>query len=246
MNFEILPTLDIMKELYSQPLTGQRFKDYLRELQGGTRGELVLPIAGFNPMAKGHILKKIKELEVLNAEQVMEEVAQKLNATLNSTENRTIKIALNLADDLKGAWTNRHSTDFDSKFKINAFVERGFCTPYFWTSEEYTTDLIKERVQNYLNRTIFWMKNGRTKTLEDHLNQEVFVMKSSERKASQLSTQEIENIHTFYLNHKDTDDYSMIFNFFYRDDVSESLGYQSYGIGDVNGFEYAEYLNTQS
>jgi len=68
--FRLKPILGEMKELYQGPVSPDRFKNYLSKLQGSTDQDLALPIAGFNPMAKGHVLEKIEELEALGAEDI--------------------------------------------------------------------------------------------------------------------------------------------------------------------------------
>jgi len=72
MRFQLRPILSEMKEFYLKPLSTERFEEYLAKFQGGTKGDLKLPISGFNPMAKEHIIGKIEELENLEAESIME------------------------------------------------------------------------------------------------------------------------------------------------------------------------------
>ena len=57
MEFQLKPILSEMKEFYQKPLSNKRFEEYLSMLQGETKGDLVLPIAGFNPMAKEDIIE---------------------------------------------------------------------------------------------------------------------------------------------------------------------------------------------
>ncbi|MFC5048840.1 hypothetical protein [Aquimarina hainanensis] len=38
MTFEVLPVLSAMEALYQKPITIERFKTYLRMLQGGVKG----------------------------------------------------------------------------------------------------------------------------------------------------------------------------------------------------------------
>ena len=136
MTFELLPIIDKMLELYQKSRNFDRFQDYLNLLQGETKGDLAIPISGFNPMAKEHVLDKLMELKDLCAEQIIAETILELNKTIIKEGSSDIfKISLTLADDLKGAWTNRFTTDYDSKFKLNALMNRHFCTPVFWTSE---------------------------------------------------------------------------------------------------------------
>ena len=68
MQFELLPVIDIMLDLYEKPRTAERFQEYLEVLQGGTKGDLVIPIGNFNPMAKEQALQKLIELKTLHAE----------------------------------------------------------------------------------------------------------------------------------------------------------------------------------
>lgn len=242
MKFELIPVLSIMEELYKQPISAERFQAYLSLLQGGTKGDLILPIGGFNPMAKDHVLTKLYELKALQAEELIQEVAAELNATLDSEVAPTIQIGLNLADDLKGGWTNRHATDFDSKFKINALVERNFCTPFVWSSEAYTADLIRSRTFEYAYRTLYWKHHSRLVSLEDHVNQEVYVCRQVGATSDLQADANLETIQAFYADNKEEEEYSVLFNFFYGDAVSSSLNYPAYGITEINGFEFAELL----
>lgn len=242
MKFELRPILSEIKDLYSKPISGERFKEYISKLQGDTRGDLTLPISGFNPMAKNHILLKIDELVKLEAEKVMRNTIDEFNSTLDTSINEEYLVVLNIADDLKGSWTNHYSTDFDSKFKLNAFVSRNFCVPYFWTSEDYNKALIKSRTIEYLNRTIYWLNNSRPKTLKEHLDQEIYVAFNSNQNYIEIENVNSEEIEKFYATNRESEQYDKIFNFFYGNEGSESLGYRQYGITKLLGFHYAKII----
>jgi len=239
MQFELVPILSVMEELYETPISPARFKEYLAKLQGGTKGDMVLPIGGFNPMAKEHILEKIHELQALEAEDLIRKTLVELNAKQQDQPSTFIKVVLNLADDLKGGWTNHYTTDFDSKFKINALVVRNFCTPYFWTSEDYTATSIERKTLEYAYRTIYWKQNPKPQTLADHFAQEVFVQQQITPTNTIPDTTDWREVEELYQTFKDSDDYSLLFNFFYGDEASASLGYATFGMGERAGFEYA-------
>ena len=243
MKFKLRPILSEIRELYSKPISGERFKEYLSKLQGATKGELALPISGFNPMAKNHILSKIDELEQLEAEKIMEASIEEFNATLNVPSNEEYMVVLNIADDLKGSWTNYYATDFDSKFKLNALVTRKFCVPYFWTSEEYNKDIIKARTLEYINRTIYWLAHSKPRTLEEHLAQEIYVASKTTQNYKAIGKVNYKAMEEYYLENKNTDEYDKIFNFFYGNEGSESLGYKQYGIKDLTGYHYAKIIS---
>ena len=242
MKFQIRPILSEIKVLYSKPISTERFKEYIAKLQGGTKGDLNLPISGFNPMAKNHILEKIDELEKLEAEKLMEETITEFNSTLSESTNEEFLVVLNIADDLKGGWTNYYSTDFDSKFKLNAFVSRKFCVPYFWTSESYSIETIRIRTMEYLNRTLYRLNNPQPKTLEEYLEQEIFVANINHENCKRYKEANISNLEEYYLENKNTEEYDRIFNFFYGDEGSKSLGYKNYGITKLRGYDYAKII----
>jgi hypothetical protein len=241
MPFQTLPTLDTMLDLYEKPRTIERFQEYIKMLQGDSKGDLMMPISGFNPMAKGHILLKINELKSLKAEEIMTETLLELNKTLASERNEDIfNVALNLSDDLMGGWTNRFTSDYDSKFRINALVNRKFCTPIFWTSETFTSKIIKTRTLEYAYRTLYWLQNPKPKTLKEHIEQEKFVAMKIKFPKPKIDFTLIDK---FYKKHQDSDDYHLIFNFLYGDEASQSLAFPMGGFFEnFLGVEYAKWL----
>ncbi|MEM9836175.1 MAG: hypothetical protein AAF828_06720 [Bacteroidota bacterium] len=74
MHFTLIPILDRMAELYQMPRNRQRFTHYLSMLQEETKDDLVLPIAGYNPMGDDHILTKLRELMELDAEGLVQRI----------------------------------------------------------------------------------------------------------------------------------------------------------------------------
>ena len=240
MNFELLPILNLMLDFYEKPRDLARFQAYLSLLQGDTKGDLALPISGFNPMAKAHVLDKLRELKALNAEKIMSETLA--DAFPKQKNAPVFKVALTLADDAQGGWTNRLTTDFDSKFKLNALINRQFCTPVFWTSDDYTTTVIQERTMEYVFRTVYWHnKKMKPQTLKDHLEQEQFVAKNTAYKSPKPDC-DVPSLRQFYTTYADSDDYALIFNFFYGDAASESLGFKNFGTNDAfAGFKFARH-----
>src|SRR5580700_4175842 len=99
MQFELLPLIDQMIEYYGLPGGFERFKEYLRLLTGDTHDEVHLPIGGFNPLGKEHVLDKLKELKEIDAEKLIAERINEINQGIaDRTPGRTIKVSLSLAD----------------------------------------------------------------------------------------------------------------------------------------------------
>jgi hypothetical protein len=216
-----------MIDLYSLPLGQSRFETYLSLLKGGTKGDLILPIGGYNPMAKGHVLDKLNEAKKLDVESIMMYVCESIDS------NRDYKVAFTLADDVGGGWTNKYTTDFSSKFDLHALYTRRFCTPYFWSSEILTKELIIHRTKQQCYRSIHQEEKGRLKTLEDHVVQELFVADKCESNSVPYLLEFINS--KTYLVSKESEEYNLIFNFFYGDEASTALGYKTYGFNGING-----------
>jgi hypothetical protein len=237
MTFQLLPTIEIMLDLYEKPRDIERFQEYLKVLQGDTKGDLALPIGNFNPMAKEQLILKLRELKTLKAEQIMVDVLSEINLQISPNKQpSTFKVALNLSDDLQGGWTNRFTSDYDSKFKINALVKRQLCTPIFWSSEIFSEEKIKHRIAEYVFRTIYWLDNPKPKTLKEHLEQEQFVAQKTGFTKDKGDFMELKD---FYQQHQDSDNYLLIFNFLYGDNVSKSLAFPCFGIEKpLTGFNF--------
>ena len=244
MTFELLPIIDTMIDLYKRPANFDRFQYYLKILQGNTKGDLAIPIGGYNPMAKDHALDKLKQLKHLNAEDILEATIIELKyCNIQGKPDRKIKVAINLSDDLKGGWTNRFTSDYDSKFKVNALVNRNFCTPIFWTSENFTDEIVRERTLEYLLRTIYWLDSPKPTTLKEHLDQEKYVSRHA-KTTSEHQKKDFKALDEFYRENEHSDSYPVIFNFFYGDKASASLEFPTYGmVHDITGFQYARALN---
>lgn len=242
MQFELIPILDKMAALYQMPRTSARFDAYLLMLQGATKGDMILPIAGYNPMAKEEVLQQVQYLRKLQAEQIIERELTRINPALKEYKDITFQVILNLADDVGGAWSNFYATNYTSKFDMHSLVKRNFCTPYLWTSEKHTEALIAQRTRESVYRTLYCNINKRPKTLKDFVEQETFVQTHAYVSAQDISQEYFVNIEKFYLKNIDSEEYSLIFNFFYGDEASKSLEYPIYGRSKYEGFAFAKYL----
>jgi len=238
MQFSLHPILSFFEELYQQPIGQQRFKRYLATLQGNQKDELKTAIMGYNPMAKEHALLKVQELLEFGTETIALQLINAFNKEHQDESGIPFEVVINLADDLGGAWSNKAAADFESKFRFEGIFNHRFCTPYFWTSEELSTDLIQQRIQEYMYRTVFWQHNKGEKNLAYFVAQERFVHINTKLTNSNLDDLAFGLLKEFYENHQHTTNYSLIFNFFYGDEASEVLGYPTFGVSGTAGFGF--------
>ena len=240
--FELLKVLELIRDLYRMPRDRTRFAHYLRLLQGPNGDEMELPIAGFNPMGKALALQKLEELLALDAEERAIPILAQANRTLIATEKRTIRVALNLIDDVEGAWSNFYATHYKNKFEPEGLLNRNFCTPVFWTSESVTTDIIDRRIKEQVYRTLYWLAHGTPATLRACVEQEVYVQRHGGAPTVQADAAVLARMKEYYEQHNDTTDYARLLNFFYGDEASRTLNYAEYGIPPNGGFAYAASL----
>jgi len=240
MQFELLPVIDPMLSIYQMPRDFDRFKAYLKLLHGDTKNDLDLPIGYFNPMAKPHVLDKLKKLRVIGAEEIISKTLHQLNPAISQIPFSTFKVVMALADDAQGGWTNRYTTDFDSKFKTSALVRRLFCNPLFWVSDEINEKYIEQTTLQYCYRCIYQLLHQKPITLADYIAQEIYVARHAGVSISVPTENELAVLSHFYRLHRDTDNYPVIFSFLYGDEAAVQLGYSPLGINiPIAGFRYA-------
>lgn len=230
MPFYPLSTLPEMQEIYRLPRSPERFTRYLALLQGGTKADLRLPISGFNPMANAYAAGRLDELIDLDAPGILTTELSRINALPAAQKVPATGVGLNLADDLGGAWTNRPTTDYASKFTLNALVSRNFCAPFFWTSEPFSQAMIAQRIREYALRTIYWYQHGKPQTLKEHVLQENYALSTASPEIQSAGIVVPTHLAGFFAeDHASTDDH-LIFAFLYGDAAAEPLGYKTYGV----------------
>ena len=242
MSFIHIPILDRMEEFYLLPRNRQRFETYLEMLLGPDRADIVLPIASFNPMGKDLVLSKIRELKQIDAEGIIKTTLEEFNARVGKPTDTTVSVALNLVDDIGGAWSNRYTTDYASKFDFTGTFKRNFCLPYFWTSEIYTEEVIRRRCLEYIYCFVHWQKMGKPETLQQHLQQEVYVQRQLLQYSFNVQGTSADYIQELAQVQAENTNYNFIFNFFYGDAACEVLNYPTNGISELAGFVYARSL----
>jgi hypothetical protein len=244
MKFNLLPITDVMVALYRSPANAERFTEYMNILQGNSPGDIAMPVTFFNPMGKEHVLKKLLELKELDAEGLIQETLTTINKTTASIADSTeINVSLALADDMGGGWTNRYTTDYDSKFNINDLLKRNFCNPVFWVSEDYSATKIKERTADYCYRILYRLTSPQPITLEDHIQQEIFVAKHNPFSSDEKPLCDFNSMDSYYNKYKGMNQSPTIFNFLYGDDACKELGHAYYGVKHLfAGYSYAKLL----
>ncbi|MBD2767832.1 hypothetical protein IC235_07990 [Hymenobacter sp. BT664] len=247
MPFEVLPVLDAMLELYEKPRDQARFQAYLQLLGGGTKADLAVPVLHFNPMAKEPFVAKLRDLVQLKAEGIAAQTLRQLNLARSvGSDEPLYRVALNLADDLQGGWTNRYTTDYANKFNIGPLLKRGFCTPLFWAGEDYTPALVQQRVLAQAWRTRYRAQHPQPRTVAEHLAQERFVTEQISERID-LEQPVDDELWMRYQVVQHATDTPTLLTFFYGDAAAQQLGYQTWGNWPAEaGFRLAQIPDYQA
>ena len=221
MTSRIIPVLSIMSEIYACK-KADRFPLYLHHLQGAAGSDLVLPISGYNPMAEievADVVNSLIEAEIEN--RLAAEILQLQQRVQLSSE---IGFALNIVDDLGGAWSHKSVVDFKDKFQNQALLARSFAIVSVYTSEVITLPLIIERLSASYYRCRFQLDHGFPTKLIDHVKQETYVREqlSPSNELRHSWKQKDKNLISLY---GQSVDYNLIFNYWYGNKVCDELGY---------------------
>ncbi|MFM2267678.1 MAG: hypothetical protein RL757_1119 [Bacteroidota bacterium] len=239
MCFELMPMLDLMREYYQKPADLGRFNQYLAHINA-QNGSPVTALSGYNPMGKAHVLEKLTELWSQNAEDIAQKVISEINKKYQLPF--TFRVALVLADDEKGGWTNHFSTHYDSFFKLKYQLSQGECAPFFWTSENFDAEKIEYRIKMYLFNSIYQLQHGAPKTLRQHVAALRWAQQKSEQNVSFLSNLAFQNVQVCFEKYADSEHRHIIIPFLYGDQAATNLGYPPLGIDYFQGFDAAQQL----
>lgn len=132
MNVRLVSLLQIQRALYDMPRGFERFQEYLALLRGGS-DDMALPLSALNPMGHEHVATTLDH--PINAETIAQKAVEEA-ATRLSEFPQEVQIALVVADDLRGQWTNRILTEMNHLFNMRAALRRGGKTVLCWTSEK--------------------------------------------------------------------------------------------------------------
>ncbi len=170
MKLELLPLLQTQRDLYEVPRGPARFGAYLEAMTGGGE-DLVLPLAGMNPLGKEHVAALVDSLLAWDAEARVAEVLAVASDQLGGFDG-VLKVGLVLTDDLGGGWTNRYLSDMTQRFKNAYDLENRWALVPVWTSQVWTPAALEQAVLSTVYRTVYKQVHGLPVTLAEMLEQE--------------------------------------------------------------------------
>jgi hypothetical protein len=251
MNLEYVPLLQVARDLHEMPRTYERFQEYLRVIFGpGERTRPVLPpLIAMNPMGKDHVKALLDALLTLDADAIAAQVVSEAAAQL-AEEPGGCKVALVVADDLLGGWTNRYATEFTFRFGPDQWrflsarpkpqwLEHWWITAVLWSSEPASERAVREAILTAVYRIPYMLRHGPACTLRDMLTQEGEVMARAGCTSPTLDEEDIAYTREVLLPYLDAEDMRTCMECLFGDEPSRTLGFTPMGLSPWAGLALA-------
>ncbi len=237
MRLTLQPLLKIQRDLYKTPDAMARFQEYLRALTDGTQ-EMVLPLSLMNPMGKPHVVTRLDQLMELKAEEI---ATRALHATEQRLHflNSEFRVALVLADDAGGGWTNYYLTDAKHRFEDPGRANDGWIVILLWTSESPTTEHIRVTVMGTVYRRLYQEPYGFPKTLQQMMDQEGFAARFAGAQSPTLEVEDLAYTHEVLKPYLQGNHFPTQFACWYGDRAAQSVGYPAIGLSANAGYAVA-------
>ena len=247
MKIEYVPLLGIQRDLYRQPISMERFQNYLGLLHPPGQFLQYPPLALVNPMAKAHVLQRVDGLIALDADGVAQDALAGLSGFFPEIE-KDFKIALVVADDSQGGWTNRFDCEFNLRQgtfpvpiggELPRWLNHWWLAGILWSSESVSVQNIREAILASVYRAAYIHNHGPAQTLGELLSQEGQVMASAGCLGPVLETDDIQYTCEVLVPFLEAKDKRTIMECMFGDEGGRTLGFTPKGLSPWAGLAWA-------
>jgi hypothetical protein len=249
MNLDYVPLVKLQRELQGLPRNYERFRKYLRTIANEDGTSLKLPsLVIMNPMGKDHVTALLDALLALNADGIAgRAVAEASDQLVN--EPGDFKVALVVADDLLGGWTNRYASEFSLRFprgsatpadvRLPRWLDDFWITGVVWSSEAASEQTVREAILTAIYRTAHLQRHGCPRTLRDRLAQEGAVMARAGCTRPVLDEDDLAYTREVLVPFFDADDMRTAIECLFGDAPARTLGFTPRGLSPWAGLALA-------
>jgi hypothetical protein len=239
MQLELVPLLQIQRQLHSIPRGMERFREYLRVMLTDDRSDVRLPPLGIvNPMGKEHVTALLDAFLRLDAEG--EAAHALLQAAANLAElGGAYKVGLVVADDLRGGWTNRYASEFSFMLGGRAGLKRGWLTGILWSSEPASAGVASRAILTAIYRAVYVQERGSAHTLREILAQEGYAMAAARCADPTLDADDMAYTREVMAPLLKAEDQPTLIACLFGDTAARSLGYPPQGLSERAGLAMA-------
>jgi hypothetical protein len=210
-----------------------------------------VPLLAMNPMGKEHVTALLDHLLALNGDELGAQAAREASTTLVDVPGE-FKIALVVADDLMGGWTNRYANEFeyrfgrgwggapdDSELMLPRWLKHFWLFGVLWTSEPASKQAVREAILTAAHRVAYLQLHGTARTLRDMLAQEGYAMATAGCTAPVLDEEDIAYTREVLIPYLDVDDKRTCIECLFGDAPGRTLGFTPRGLSPWAGLALA-------
>jgi len=238
VKLEFVPLLQVQRDLYRLPRGMERFRAYLQTMAGPEAKDLELPLGAMNPMGKDHVPALLDEYLAFDADELAAHAVVEVDPQLARVPGE-FKVALVIADDAMGGWTDRYSSEFKARYGSKPLHKRGWITGTLWTGEPPSAQATREETLTAVYRAAYIQQHGFAVTLREMMAQEGYAMAMAGCLKPFLDDDEVEYTREMIAPHLDMKDYPLIMTSLFGDIAAASLGYTPLGLSERAGFALA-------
>lgn len=240
MRFELISTLEKLRDVYRVPRRPQRFQAYITVTVGDaqrTEDVALPPLVSANPMAGENVLAVLEEWLALGAETLAREALAEASARFEAVLFPCpVRVGLAVLDDLGGGWTNRAINDA-ARFEVGRVLAKtGWVNINLWTSEMPSLAGLRLAVLEAAHRAAYTAQHGDPVTLAAMLTQEGLIAASSGCSLA-LDPEDIAYSRSIIAPHLESTHQPTVLACFYGDDVAREWGYPLLGLSHNAGYE---------
>ncbi len=246
MKLTFVPLLRVQRELYAMPRGMERFREYIKTMTDAETGDLALPLVAMNPMGTDHVPALIDEYLAMDAEAIAEAAVASAvaggaldRAAARAKADHTYRVALVVADDLKGGWTNRWASEYSHRIEGAAITKRGWLVGLLWTSEPASAPNVREAVLTSIYRAEYLQTHAAPATLGEMLDQEGYAMSRAGCTAPQLDDDDLAYTRSVVEPLRAASDRATVISCLFGDTAAKALGYSPQGLTDRAGLALA-------
>jgi len=238
VNLDYVPLLGVQRKIYGVPPGPDRFRAYLRAMLDPSTLELELPLVAMNPMAGEHAVERLDALLELDADRVGASAVTDAAPALGDAP-AAYRVALVLADDVRGAWTNRAAAELAHRRGEAALAKRGWLTGVLWASERPSASAVREEILTTVHRAAYIGRRGPARTLRQLLIQEGNAMRLAGARYPVLEPQAFIRARDVLRPHLDRDEEGILIAGLFGDAAARELGHEPLGLPPRAGLALA-------
>src|SRR5262249_52944657 len=182
-----------------------------------------------------HITALLDALLEIDADRIAAQAVAEASAQL-ADEPGEFKVALVVADDLKGGWTNRYAYEFNLRFccgpvgRLPRWLKEFWLTSILWSSAPTSEQAVREAILTTAFRMSYVQRHGAARTLRDKLAQEGYVMARAGCSGPHLDEEDHAYTREVLVPYLDVDDMRTTIECLFGDEAGRTLGFTPRGL----------------